>query len=100
LTRSVVSRAASAENRLGPSVRLFVEEGKIRARGKAITITAMLGFALTGVLAIPPIRVKIPIVSAACAGSLWVALRPGPDAHRPERRLVRAATRSILKEEP
>lgn len=68
-----------SHKRFGPGVKLFVEEGKIRARGKIISIAAMMTFASLGALAIPPVWVKVLVVSAAACGSLWVALLPTPE---------------------
>ncbi len=68
-----------SHKRFGPGVKLFVEEGKIRARGKVISIGAMMTFASLGALAIPPVWVKVLVVSAAACGSLWVALLPTPE---------------------
>ncbi len=68
-----------SHRRFGPGVRLFVEEGKIRARGKVISIGAMMTFACLGALAIPPVWVKVLVVSSAACGSLWVALLPTPE---------------------
>jgi hypothetical protein len=68
-----------SHKRFGPGVKLFVEEGQIRARGKAVSIGAMMTFASLGALAIPPVWVKILVVSAAACGSLWVALLPTPE---------------------
>ena len=68
-----------SHKRFGPGVKLFVEEGKIRARGKVVSIVAMMTFACLGALAIPPVWVKVLVVSAAACGSLWVALLPTPE---------------------
>ena len=68
-----------SHKRFGPGVRLFVEEGQIRDRGKIVSIGAMMTFACLGALAIPPAWVKILVVSAAACGSLWVALLPTPE---------------------
>jgi len=69
-----------AHRRFGPGIRLFVEEGRIRRRGKIISISAMLCFAVLGSLAIPVVWVKFVVVGSALAGSTWVALLPSPES--------------------
>lgn len=69
-----------AHKRFGPGIRLFVEEGRISRRGKIISISAMLCFAALGSLAIPVVWVKLVVVGAALAGSLWVSLLPTPES--------------------
>lgn len=69
-----------AHKRFGPGIRLFVEEGRISKRGKIISISAMMGFAVLGSLAIPVVWVKFVVVGAALAGSLWVILLPTPES--------------------
>lgn len=68
-----------SHKRFGPGVRLFVEEGKIRRRGKIISIVAMMTSASIGALAMPPLWLKLTVVGAAALGSLWVGLLPVPD---------------------
>lgn len=78
-----------ANKRFGPGVKLFVEEGRISARGKVISMAAMMTFACLGALAIPPIWVKVVVVSAAACGSLWVFVLPTPEgAGRSEARAL------------
>ena len=72
-----------AHPRFGPSIKLFVEEGKISRRGKGTSISAMLLCAALGTLAIPPLWLKLVVIAAAVAGSVWVALLPTPDTQRP-----------------
>ena len=69
-----------AHKRFGPGIRLFVEEGRISRRGKIISISAMLCFAVIGSFAIPVVWVKLVVVGAALAGSLWVSLLPTPES--------------------
>ncbi len=69
-----------AHKRFGPGIRLFVEEGRIRRRGKIISISAMLCFAVLGSLAIPVIWVKLVVVGAALPGSAWVSQLPTPES--------------------
>lgn len=69
-----------AHKRFGPSIRLFVEEGRISRRGKIISMSAMLCFAVIGSLAIPVLWVKFVVVGAALAGSVWVSLLPTPES--------------------
>jgi len=69
-----------AHRRFGPGIRLFVEEGRISRRGKIISISAMLCFAVLGSLAIPVVWVKFVVVGAALAGSVWVSLLPTPES--------------------
>ncbi len=64
--------------RFGPAVRLFVEEGRISARGKLISIVAMMACATIGAFALPGLWLKVLIVGLASAGSLWVGLLPTP----------------------
>lgn len=71
-------RKVVSHKRFGPAVRLFVEEGRISARGKIISIAAMMGCAAAGALAMPPLWLKILVVGLASAGSLWVGLLPTP----------------------
>ena len=68
-----------AHPRFGSSIRLFVEDGRISGRGKAISIAAMMLCAVMGALAIPPLWVKLLVISAAVAGSVWVAVLPTPE---------------------
>ena len=68
----------TAHKRFGPGIRLFVEEGRISRRGKVISITAMMLFAVVGALAIPPLWVKLAVIAAALGGSVWVAVLPTP----------------------
>ncbi len=79
----------------GPAVRLFVEEGRIGRRGKAVSIVSMMGFAALGALAIPPVGVKFLVLGAAAAGSLWVALLPTSERQGPPGR-AEAGTLPIL----
>lgn len=72
-------RMVIGHKRFGPGVRLFVEEGKIRKRGKRISIVAMMTSATIGALAMPPLWLKLTVIGAAALGSLWVALLPVPD---------------------
>ncbi|OHD20737.1 MAG: hypothetical protein A2Y38_25420 [Spirochaetes bacterium GWB1_59_5] len=69
-----------AHKRFGPGIKLFVEEGQIRRRGKVISITAMMCFAVLGSIAIPVVWVKFVVVGAAAAGSIWVAVLPTPES--------------------
>ena len=73
-----------AHGRFGPGIRLFVEEGKISPRGKRISIAAMMLCASLGAMAIPVVWVKLLVVAAASAGSLWVALLPTTKAKAAE----------------
>ena len=68
-----------ANKRFGPGVRLFVEEGRISARGKVISIAAMMTFACLGAIAIPPVWVKVVVIAAAASGSFWVFVLPTPE---------------------
>lgn len=68
----------TAHPRFGPSIRLFVEEGRISRRGKVISISAMLLCAVLGALAMPTLWVKLLVVAAAAGGSVWVAACPVP----------------------
>ncbi len=77
-TNGRMYRKIIANRRFGEGVRLFVEEGKIRARGKVVSITAMLVCACLGAFAIPPLWVKVLVVAAAGAGSIWVGCLPTP----------------------
>lgn len=72
-------RMVVSNKRFGPGVRLFVEEGKIRRRGKIISIVAMMTSASIGALAMPPLWLKLTVIGAAALGSLWVGLLPVPD---------------------
>ncbi|HOX18129.1 MAG TPA: YbaN family protein [Spirochaetales bacterium] len=81
-----------AHPRFGPGVRRFVEEGTISRRGKLVSISAMMGFATVGALAMPPIWLKILVIGLASAGSTWVALIPAP-----ERRAARARAPEALE---
>jgi len=81
-----------AHPRFGPGVRRFVEEGTISRRGKLVSISAMMGFATVGALAMPPIWLKILVIGLASAGSTWVALIPTP-----ERRAARARAPEALE---
>lgn len=72
-------RMVISHKRFGPGVRLFVEEGKIRRRGKIISIVAMMTSASIGALAMPPLWLKLTVVGAAVLGSLWVGLLPVPE---------------------
>ncbi len=83
-TNERMYRRIIADRRFGPSVRLFVEEGRISARGKAISIAAMLTFAAVGALAIPPAWLKIVVMAAALAGSAWVWSLPTLGADAPK----------------
>jgi len=65
-----------AHPRFGPSIKLFVEEGRISRRGKMISISAMLVCAVLGALAIPPLWVKLLVIAAAGGGSVWVSVLP------------------------
>lgn len=65
-----------SDKRFGPSIKLFVEEGKISVQGKWISITAMLLCASIGTFAIPILWVKILVVSTALIGSGWVFILP------------------------
>lgn len=69
-----------AHRRFGPAIRLFVEEGRIRRRGKIISISAMMCFAVLGSVAIPVAWVKFVVVGAAVIGSLWVGVLPTPES--------------------
>ncbi|MBN1243524.1 MAG: YbaN family protein [Spirochaetales bacterium] len=81
-----------AHPRFGPGVRRFVEEGTISRRGKLISISAMMGFATVGALAMPPLWLKLLVIGLASAGSTWVALIPTP-----ERRAARARAPEALE---
>jgi uncharacterized protein len=70
--------------RFGKGVKLFVEEGRISKRGKAISITSMLVCAGASAIVIPPLWVKLVVVGSALAGSLWVALLPLADQSAPD----------------
>ena len=59
---------------------MFVEEGRIRPRGKVISITAKLVSAGASAWFIPTVWVKLVVAGAAAAGSLWVAFLPTPDS--------------------
>lgn len=63
-----------ANKRFGPGIRLFVEDGCMRRRGKIISISAMMGFAIIGSIALPLVWVKLIVVGAAVAGSAWVSV--------------------------
>ena len=69
-----------SHRRFGPGIKLFIEEGKISRRGKMISITAMLGFATISALIIPPLWVKLVVIAAATAGSVWVGVLKTPEA--------------------
>jgi len=67
------------DKHFGPSIKLFVEEGKISKRGKWISITAMMLFSIIGTFAIPIVWVKLLVVSLAIIGSVWVFILPVQD---------------------
>lgn len=69
-----------AHKRFDPGIRLFVEEGRIRRRGKIISISAMLCFSVLGSIAIPVVRVELVAAGAALAGSALVSLLPTPES--------------------
>lgn len=75
-----------SHKRFGPGVRLFVEEGKIRRRGKIISIVAMMTSASIGALAMQPLWLKLTVIGAAALGSLWVGLLPVPDEETENRK--------------
>lgn len=68
--------------RFGVAIRLFVEEGRISRRGKAISISAMLFFAGISVFLVPPLWAKFLIAAAALGGSTWVAVLPTPEGKK------------------
>ncbi len=65
-----------AHKRFGESVRQVVEEGRISLKGKIISITAMMGFATVGAIAMRRPLIGAIVVGLAAAGSLWVGFMP------------------------
>ena len=64
------------DKHFGPSIKLFVEEGKISLRGKWISISAMMLCASIGTFAIPIVWVKLLVLGVALGGSVWVFILP------------------------
>jgi len=99
-TNERMYRRIVSDRRFGPSVRSFVEEGRISSRGKAISIAAMLAFAALGALAIPSAWVKIAVMAAALVGSAWVWSLPtlGKDAAPSLNEAARASAAEAAEE--
>ncbi len=72
-----------SHRRFGPAIKLFVEEGRVSRRAKIISISAMLLCTGLSAFAIPLLWLKIVVVAAAMAGSLWVFLLREPEPTGP-----------------
>jgi uncharacterized protein len=98
-TNERMYRRIIADRRFGPSIRIFVEEGRVSRRGKAFSIAAMLASASAGALAIPSAWVKAVVIAAAIAGSAWVFSLPSGGAAAPLVDAAEAASRGRFENE-
>jgi len=75
-TNERMYRRILADKRFGPGIRLFVEERKITARGKAISLGAMWFGSCISIVVIPLVWLKIVIAASAGLGSILILLIP------------------------
>jgi len=82
-TNERMYRRILADKRFGPGIRLFVEERKITARGKAISMGAMWFGSSISIVVIPLVWLKVVIAAAVGLGSvlIWLIPTAQPEAH-------------------